>query len=96
MIKLKDILTEKKDLAPSIIADLAKMTDRNNHTKARMFLAQMIGDKKLVKMYDHINELNLYLRDMSKLNVARDRLDKELFRQAERKFSNFKDINSAF
>ena len=32
MIKLKNILTEKKDLAPSIIADLAKMTDRNNHT----------------------------------------------------------------
>ena len=25
MIKLKDILTEKKDLAPSIIADLAKL-----------------------------------------------------------------------
>ena len=27
MIKLKHILTEKKDLAPNIIADLAKMTD---------------------------------------------------------------------
>ena len=96
MIKLKNILSEKKELNKVHIDKIAALTDRNNHTKARMFLAQMVGDKKLVKMYDHINELNLYLRDMSKLNVARDRLDKELFRQAERKFSNFKDIDGAF
>ena len=96
MIKLKNILSEKKDLHQVHIDKIAALTDRNNHTKARMFLAQMIGDKKLVSMYGHIFELSLYLRDMSKLNVARDRLDKELFRQAERKFSNFKDINKAF
>ena len=96
MIKLKNILSEKKDLHQVHIDKIAALTDRNNHTKARMFLAQMIGDKKLVKMYGHIFELSLYLRDMSKLNVARDRLDKELFRQAERKFSNFKDIDGAF
>ena len=96
MIKLKHILSEKKDLHQVHIDKIAALTDRNNHTKARMFLAQMIGDKKLVSMYGHIFELSLYLRDMSKLNVARDRLDKELFRQAERKFSNFKDINGAF
>ena len=96
MIKLKHILTEKKDLHQVHIDKIAALTDRNNHTKARMFLAQMIGDKKLVSMYGHIFELSLYLRDMSKLRDARDRLDKELFRQAERKFSNFKDINSAF
>ena len=96
MIKLKHILTEKKDLHQVHIDKIAALTDRNNHTKARMFLAQMIGDKKLVSMYGYIFELSLYLRDMSKLRDARDRLDKELFRQAERKFSNFKDINSAF
>jgi hypothetical protein len=96
MIKLKNILSEKKELNKVHIDKIAALTDRNNHTKARMFLAQMIGDKKLVSMYGHIFELSLYLRDMSKLNVARDRLDKELFRQAERKFSNFKDIDGAF
>jgi hypothetical protein len=96
MIKLKNILSEKKELNKVHIDKIAALTDRNNHTKARMFLAQMIGDKKLVSMYGHIFELSLYLRDMSKLNVARDRLDKELFRQAQRKFSNFKDIDGAF
>ena len=96
MIKLKNILSEKKELNKVHIDKIAALTDRNNHTKARMFLAQMIGDKKLVSMYGHIFELSLYLRDMSKLRDARDRLDKELFRQAERKFSNFKDIDGAF
>ena len=47
MIKLKHILTEKKDLHKVHIDKIAVMTDRNNHTKARMFLAQMVGDKKL-------------------------------------------------
>ena len=96
MIKLKNILSEKKELNKVHIDKIAALTDRNNHTKARMFLAQMIGDKKLVSMYGHIFELSLYLRDMSKLRDARDRLDKELYRQAERKFSNFKDIDGAF
>ena len=96
MIKLKNILSEKKELNKVHIDKIAALTDRNNHTKARMFLAQMIGDKKLVSMYGHIFELSLYLRDMGKLHDVRNRLDKELFRQAERKFSNFKDIDGAF
>ena len=29
MIKLKNILTEKKELSKSIVDDIAKMTDRN-------------------------------------------------------------------
>ena len=96
MIKLKNILSEKKELNKVHIDKIAALTDRNNHTKARMFLAQMIGDKKLVSMYGHIFELSLYLRDMGKLQDVRNRLDKELFRQAQRKFSNFKDIDGAF
>ena len=96
MIKLKNILSEKKELNKVHIDKIAALTDRNNHTKARMFLAQMIGDKKLLSMYGHIFELSLYLRDMGKLHDVRNRLDKELFRQAQRKFSNFKDIDGAF
>ena len=47
MIKLKNILSEKKDLHQVHIDKIAALTDRNNHTKARMFLAQLVGDKKL-------------------------------------------------
>jgi hypothetical protein len=43
-------------------------------------------------MYEHIFELHLYFRDINDLKSARERLDKELFRLADRKFGNFKDV----
>ena len=92
MIKLKEILTEKKELNKVHIDKLEALTDRNNHTKARMFLAQMMRNKKLVKMYEHIDALHIFFRDMNDLKEARTRLDKILFKQAEKEFSNFKDI----
>ena len=38
MIKLKNILTEKKDLDSKTIQKVAALTDRNNHTESRMLL----------------------------------------------------------
>ena len=46
MIKLKDILLEKKELNPRFIKDVAKMTQRNNHTLARFQLAKYMGNNK--------------------------------------------------
>jgi hypothetical protein len=92
MIKLKNILQEKKDLDNKQIDYLEKLTDRNEHTLARKHLAKLIGNKKLVQMYEHIFELHLYFRDINDLKSARERLDKELFRLADRKFGNFKDV----
>ena len=54
MIKLKNILTEKVDLAPNIIADLAKMTDRNNHNEARRDLASHMKNLKFQHIYQSI------------------------------------------
>ena len=96
MIKLKNILQEKKDLDNKHIDKLEKLTDRNYHTEARRYLAKLIGNKKLVQMYDHIDKLHIYFRDINDLKDARNRLDKMLFKQAEREFSNFKDIYGAF
>ena len=92
MIKLKTILQEKKDLDNKHIDHLEKLTDRNEHTAARKYLADLIGHKKLVEMYDHIDKLHYYFRDMNNLRDARDRLDKELFDKANRMFGNFKDV----
>jgi hypothetical protein len=91
MIKLKTILQEKKDLDNKHIDQLEKLTDRNAHTAARRYLANLIGHKKLVQMYDHIYKLHYYFRDINDLRDARDRLDKELFDKANRMFGNFKD-----
>jgi hypothetical protein len=96
MIKLKNILQEKKEASKVNIDKLAKFTDRNYHTEARIFLAQMLRNKKLVQMYEHLDALHMFFRDINDLKDARNRLDKMLFKQAEKEFSNFKDINSAF
>ena len=50
MIKLKDILNEKKELGGAIINKIDRLTDRNNHTMARMELAKVMGNKKLEKI----------------------------------------------
>jgi len=96
MIKLKNILQEKKEVKQVDIDKLAKLTDRNAHTAARRYLAKLIGHKKLVEMYDHIDKLHDYFRDITDLIHARARLDKELFDKAKRQFSNFEDVYGAF
>ena len=96
MIKLKDILTEKKNLAPSIIADLAKMTDRNNHTEARRLLSSWMGNDKLMSFYEAMETLNKVFNgfppELSKLN---QKMEKELYKQLKKSFANADIIKDA-
>ena len=96
MIKLKEILTEAKELPEKDIKMLAKMTDMNNHNEARIYLARKLGNKNLIKAYDAIMVLHSIFNQMNEMMSARYRLDKMLFTQAKRYFSNFKDIDGAF
>jgi|TARA_R110000744_G_scaffold25101_1_gene62386 hypothetical protein len=96
MIKLKNILTEAIELPSKDIKMLAKMTDYNNHNEARIYLARKLGNKNLVKSYDAIMVLHNQMNQMNDLIKVREKLDKMLFKQAKRYYSNFKDINSAF
>ena len=97
MIKLKDILTEKKDLAPSIIADLAKMTDRNNHTEARRDLASHMKNLKFQHIYQSIIMIqNKEGHIPTNLRKYRDEVDKKFFALVKRKYGNYDDINGAF
>ena len=98
MIKLKDIisekkqLNEKKELDSKTIQAVAKMTQSNAHTHARLELAQALRDKKLEKAYRAINELHNYFRQMNELMHAREKLDKELKAKLQSKFANFDEI----
>jgi len=96
MIKLKELLTEARELPSKDIKMLAKLTDYNNHNEARIYLARKLGNKNLVKGYDAIMVLHSMFSQMNEMMKARERLDKMLFKQAQRYYSNFKDINSAF
>ena len=97
MIKLKHILTEKKDLAPNIIADLAKMTDRNNHNEARRDLASHMNNLKYQHIYQSIIMIQNKEGHMPRnLIKYRDDVDKKFFQLAKRTYDNYNDIHGAF
>ena len=96
MIKLKNILTEAKELPQKEIDFIAKLTDQNNHNSARLQLSQLMRNRRLEKGYRAIETLANMFNQMNELMKAREKLDKMLFKQAERKYSNFRDIYGAY
>ena len=97
MIKLKHILTEKKDLAPNIISDLAKLTDRNNHNEARRDLASHMKNLKFQHIYQSIIMIQNKEGHMPKnLIKYRDDVDKQFFSLVKRKYGNYNDIHGVF
>ena len=96
MIKLKTILTEKKELGGAMIDRIYNLTDRNAHNMARETLAKAMGNKKLLKAYEAINTLHTFFYDMNDLMSARNRLDQDLFKQAKKMYNNYSDIHGAF
>ena len=93
MIKLKNILLEKKELDSKKIAEIEKLTKRNNHTTARQYLAYWSGNEKLRTYYLAMAQLldifNGYPPELSKLNK---KMEKELYRHLVRTYSNYDDI----
>ena len=97
MIKLKHILTEKKELGGAVINVIDRLTDRNNHNIARQQLAWRMKNKKLEKSYEAIEALNMALGHLpSELSKLRNKLDKELFAQAKKMYSDYDAIHGAF
>ena len=96
MIKLKKLLNEKRELPTDGITKIHTLTQRNNHTEARIFLSTMMGNKKLVKFYNAMNDLNDvfggYGGELSKLN---QKMEKELYRQLVRSYKNYDAIYDA-
>ena len=96
MIKLKNILTEAKELPQKEIDFIAKLTDQNNHNSARLQLAQLMRNRNLEKGYRAISTLANMFNQMNELMKAREKLDKMLFSQAKKMYSNYDDIYGAF
>ena len=96
MMKLKNLLTEKKELGSAMIDKISNLTDRNAHNMARETLAKAMGSRVLVKNYQALSTLHTLFRDMNDLKDARARLDKMLFAQAEKMYSDYKDIYNAY
>ena len=93
MIKLKDILTEKKKLDQRFLDDIHKMTQSNNHTLARFQLSKYMGNKKLSKFYAAMEQLNDvfggYGPELSKL---KQKMEKELYKAIQKTYLNSAEI----
>jgi hypothetical protein len=96
MIKLKHIISEKKELGGAKIHQIDMLTDRNSHTRARAELARHIGDKRLIKAYEGLMYVEDLLRDANDTSGARNRLDKKLFAQAKKMYSDYEQIQGVF
>ena len=96
MVKLKNLLVEKKELGGAMIDKIYNLTDRNAHNMARETLAKAMGSKVLQKNYAALSTLHTLFRDMNDLMDARHRLDKMLFAQAKKMYSDYEQIYSAF
>ena len=57
MIKLKHILTEKREFPADGITVISLATDRNEHTKARLTLAKVMKNKKFIGIYKAIENI---------------------------------------
>ena len=97
MIKLRNILTEKKELGGALINKIERLTDRNSHNMSRRVLAMAMGNKKLASVYGSMEEINVALGHLPpELSKLRNKLDKKLFNGAKRVYSDYDAISGAF
>jgi len=91
--EVKNIITEKKELSANFVKQIAQMTDRNNHTLARFQLSKYLGNDSLALYYSSAENINKVFgntpQELSKLN---QKMEKELYKQIQRTYSNAKDI----
>ena len=93
MIKLKNILLEKKDLDASLVKHIGILTNRNAHTEARMEICKWMKWKQGIKFYNAMMDINDvfggYNTAASKLN---EMMEGQLYKQMYRTWSNYDEI----
>ena len=90
MVKLKTLLTEKKELGSAYIEKIRMLTQRNNHTMARLELAKLVGSKQHIKFYQAIMDIQDVVGHLPMgLSKVRHEMEKPFMNLLKKKFSNF-------
>ena len=95
MIKLKNILLEKKELDSTHIEKISKMTDRNDHLGARTYLSYLLGGTKgkLRQYYDAASQINVVFgHTPPELNKLNQRMEKELYKAIKKAYLNSAEV----
>ena len=95
MIKLKDILNERKDFQGNL--EMIAQMNKNKHdsTIARIEVADRLPHKAMSEVYTHIYKLELNLNYPPALRKVRDLADKNLFKLVKSMTSNPNDVIKA-
>ena len=95
MIKLKNILLEKKELHRNQIQTIGVLTQRNDHNVARALVAKdLLGNTQLYNAYMKIDSLADFFGSLPKeLSTLRMKMDKKYLEKGlKAKYSNWKDL----
>ena len=95
MIKLQDILNEKKEFKGDLnmIKNLAKK--KSDSTVARIEVADRLPHKSMSETYNHIYQLEVKMGQTPSLKKVRDDADKILFKLVKGWVSNPDDVIKA-
>tara|TARA_B100001996_G_scaffold135355_1_gene103043 strand:+ start:210 stop:524 length:315 start_codon:yes stop_codon:yes gene_type:complete len=104
VIKLKDLypnqasfLMEKKELGSAYIEKIRLLTQRNNHTTARLELAKQMKNKMFIDIYEGMIKIqDAYGSFPMDLGKFRQKMDNQLFKAAKQYFSNYDIIKGVF
>ena len=90
MIKLKNILNEKQEMGGAYIEKIRLLTDRNNHTMARLELAKLVGSKQHIKFYQGIMDIQDVVGSLPRgLSMVRNDMEKPFMNLLKKTYSNF-------
>lgn len=78
---------EKDDRIDDLVDEISKATASNNHTEARIILADFIGNEDLVSKYKILDAAHKAKGHLTAdLRAKRDALDAKLFKDVEENF----------
>ena len=95
MIKLKNMLNEKKEFKGNLELIASMNKKKHDSTIARIEVADRLPHKSMSEVYTHIYKLELNLNYPSALRKVRDLADKNLFKLVKSMTSNPNDVIKA-
>ena len=95
MIKLKNMLNEKKEFTGNLEMIASMNKKKHDSTIARIEVADRLPHKSMSEVYTHIYKLELNLNYPSALRKVRDLADKNLFKLVKSMTSNPNDVIKA-
>ncbi len=99
MKTLKDFLIEKpkEELPPPFIQQIAKYTNYNDHFKARAYIATLMGNRRLAKLYDSLEKLHdeYYSYFGNDVIDLRSKIEVNLKNDIKNYYSNWEEIIKA-